>query len=208
MTHLTEEERQSAADGSLDPTPMAAAEAHMAECAECREDVAHLRALLARLKSASFAGASDDAIEAIETLMLRERLHARPPAGRLVPRYAQWTVIAVAASLAMFFAWRSFSRAPSAERRDQQVELTAISDSVNHYQEQIADLQADLQLTRAMMRTETASAIDRDLKICDQAIAELNEAAKRDPNNLHIRQLLADSYRRKLDVLKRVNNAS
>jgi hypothetical protein len=88
------------------------------------------------------------------------------------------------------------------------VELTAISDSTKAYQEQIADLQADLQLTRAMMRTETASAIDRDLKICDQAIAELNEAAKRDPNNLAIRQLLADSYRRKLDVLKRVNNAS
>ena len=167
-----------------------------------------LRALLERLKKASITTASDEAIEDINTLMLREKLRSRRPAERLVPRYAQWAAIAIAASLAMFFAWKGFSRAPSAERRDPQVELTAISDSVSRYQEQIADLQADLQLTRAMMRTETASAIDRDLKICDQAIAELNEAAKRDPNNLEIRQLLADSYRRKLDVLKRVNNAS
>jgi anti-sigma factor RsiW len=199
MKHLTEEERQDAADGSLDPTRLAVAEAHMTECTECREDVARLRALLARMRESAATSPADAWPE------LRARLERK----KVTPlRYARWAVIAIAASLAMFFAWRGFSRAPSAERRDPQVELTAISDSTKAYQEQIADLQADLQLTRAMMRTETASAIDRDLKICDQAIAELNEAAKRDPNNLAIRQLLADSYRRKLDVLKRVNNAS
>jgi hypothetical protein len=171
----------------------------MTECTECREDVARLRALLARMRESAATSPADAWPE------LRARLERK----KVTPlRYARWAVIAIAASLAMFFAWRGFSRAPSAERRDPQVELTAISDSTKAYQEQIADLQADLQLTRAMMRTETASAIDRDLKICDQAIAELNEAAKRDPNNLAIRQLLADSYRRKLDVLKRVNNAS
>jgi hypothetical protein len=199
MKHLTEEERQDAADGSLDPTRMAIAEAHMTECAECREDVAHLRTLLVRVKHGTAAAPSDAWPE----------IRARLVRGKSAPaRFPQWALIAIAASIAMFFAWRGLSRAPSAERRDSQVELTAISDSTKAYQEQIADLQADLQLTRAMMRTETASAIDRDLKICDQAIAELNEAAKRDPNNLAIRQLLADSYRRKLDVLKRVNNAS
>jgi anti-sigma factor RsiW len=198
MKHLTEEERQDAADGSLDPTRMAIAEAHMTECAECREDVAQLRALLARVKG-SPATPPADAWREIRARLERERA---------APRYTRWAVLAIAASIAMIFALRGITRAPSAERRDPQVELTAISDSTKAYQEQIADLQADLQLTRAMMRTETASAIDRDLKICDQAIAELNEAAKRDPNNLQIRQLLADSYRRKLDVLKRVNNAS
>jgi hypothetical protein len=198
MIHLTEQERQSAADGSLDPARMAIAEAHMTECAECREDVARLRTLLARVKHGTAAAPSDAWPE----------IRARLVRGKAAPRYTQWAVLAIAASIAMIFALRGISRAPSAERRDPQLELTAISDSTKHYEEQIADLQADLQLTRAMMRTETASAIDRDLKICDQAIAELNEAAKRDPNNLQIRQLLADSYRRKLDVLKRVNNAS
>jgi anti-sigma factor ChrR (cupin superfamily) len=212
MTHLTEEERQSAADGSLDPKRMAAATAHMTDCAECREDVARLHGLVARMKHAT-AGthAPDDLWPEIRARIEREKVVHLPGAAHASSSRTRWIVVSALAAALVAIGWLSLRRAPSAERRDPQslaIELTAVSDSLNRYQEQIADLQSDLQLSRAFMRTETAAAIDHDLAICDQAIAELNEAAKRAPNNLEIRQLLAASYRRKLDVLKRVDNAS
>ncbi len=86
--------------------------------------------------------------------------------------------------------------------------LVAERDSASAYREQIADLMSDLELRRGLLRTETSAAIDRDLKECDVAIAELDSAIKADPNNPALRQMLAASYRRKLDVLKRVGNAS
>jgi len=51
-------------------------------------------------------------------------------------------------------------------------------------------------------------ALDRDLKVVDVAIAELKDAVARDPANPALRQLLAASYRQKVDLLKRASNAS
>ena len=59
-----------------------------------------------------------------------------------------------------------------------------------------------------MLRPETAEALARDLRVVDVAIAELKEAVARDPNNPALRRLLATSYRQKVDLLKRVSNAS
>jgi hypothetical protein len=49
--------------------------------------------------------------------------------------------------------------------------------------------------------------IDRDLKTIDGAIDELKLAIANDPRNLALRQLLASSYRQKVDLLKRAGNA-
>ena len=59
-----------------------------------------------------------------------------------------------------------------------------------------------------MLRPEAAEALDRDLHVVDVAIAELKDAIARDPSNRALRQLLASSYRQKVDLLKRVANAS
>jgi cytochrome c-type biogenesis protein CcmH/NrfG len=65
-----------------------------------------------------------------------------------------------------------------------------------------------LELRRSMLRPEAVVAIDHDLRVVDSAIAELKEAIAHDPNNPALRRLLASSYRQKVDVLKRVGNAS
>jgi anti-sigma factor RsiW len=215
MTHLTEADRQTAADGTLDARRKAEVSAHLAECAECAADVARLRALLGRVRAEP--PASGD--EADEWPAIRARIEQ----GKIVPlpavaggprRGADWRAIfaavaAAAAMVAVFVLSRPHANAPSAGgATPDSVAITAAADSTTAYREQIADLMSDLELRRGLLRTETSTAIDRDLKECDAAIAELDSAIKADPANPALRQMLAASYRRKLDVLRRVGNAS
>jgi len=70
------------------------------------------------------------------------------------------------------------------------------------------ELVAALELRRSAMRPSTSAQIDSSLRVIDKAIAELEVARRRDPNNPAIRQLLAASRARKLEVLKQAQNAS
>jgi len=85
--------------------------------------------------------------------------------------------------------------------------LTAVADSERVYQEEAQLLLNRLELERSMLRPETARAVDRDLRVIDQAIAELKDAVARDPRNAALHQLLASSYRQKAELLKRLANA-
>jgi len=86
--------------------------------------------------------------------------------------------------------------------------LIAVVDSAHAYEQEARILLDKLELRRAMLRPETAQALAHDLHVVDVAIAELKEAVARDPNNPALRRLLATSYRQKVDLLKRVSNAS
>lgn len=86
--------------------------------------------------------------------------------------------------------------------------LRLVSDSVKSYEDESRILLNRLELQRAMMRPEAAASIDRDLKVIDQAIDELQLAIQNDPRNPALRHLLASSYRQKVELLKRASNAS
>jgi anti-sigma factor RsiW len=213
MTHLTEEERQCAADGTLDPARSAAVRAHLAECPECARDVARLQALVARARAErSAVDDPDDLWPGIRARIDSGKIVALPGAERAVTRRSRWIEVGVAAAAVAIVAISYVRTHPSSAGGTLLpalgVELTAVADSTTAYQEQIAELMSDLQFRRAMMRTETTAAVDHDLALCDSAIAELDGALKREPNNLVLRQMLAASYRRKLDLLRRVGNAS
>ncbi len=212
MNHLTESERQGAADGTLDARRLADMAAHLEACEECAADVARLRALIARAREgAPLRESVPDEWPAIRARIERGKVVALPgtPAAR---RPWRWIVSGVAAAVLVVLTF-AIGRRPSGDpgplfAPPDSVAFTASADSANAYREQIADLMSDLELRRGLLRTETSAAIDRDLKECDVAIAELDSAIKADPNNPALRQMLAASYRRKLDVLKRVGNAS
>jgi hypothetical protein len=70
------------------------------------------------------------------------------------------------------------------------------------------ELLAALELRRSGMRPSTSAQIDSSLRVIDKAIAELEVARRRDPNNPAIRQLLAASRARKLEVLRQAQDAS
>lgn len=214
MTHLTEEERQCTADGTLAPVARVSVGAHLASCPECTRDVERIRAFLAAARTAAAVNNAN-----AEDPTLWPAIRARIDAGKIVPlpapmvdRRLRWQQAALAAAaaaimIAAYLRTKPESVAPTAAGVTSPAMFT-VNEQTAVYREQIDELLADLQLRRALLDPATVSATDHDLQVIDQAIAEVNAALERDPDNPALRQLLAESYHRKLDILKRVNNAS
>jgi anti-sigma factor RsiW len=225
MTHLTEAERQGAADGSLSEARGRRVAEHLAACAECDADVARLRRVvtLARTHRPP-AGPLDELWPDIRARIERDKVvplgTAAPPAPRRTPwaRRRAWIVGVASAGLAAAAALVVSTRTPRPNAAtDQPAALprdggpTFVSDtgdSAHAYQQEVQALLDEMALRRAMMRPDVAARMDHDVRVIDSAIAELQDALKHDPNNPALRQLLAASIRQKRDLLKRAEDAS
>ena len=215
--HLSEEDRQGLADSSLSTDRRADAESHVAECAECADDVARLHLLMTRLEQLPEAHAT-------ELDALWPGIRSRIERGKVVPldtdvavrrSRPRWRLAAivtgVAAAIVLAFTLGRESR-PQADdivaSGNGMTPVVSVSDSSRLYQEEVEALLEEFELRRAVMRPATKATVDRDLRIIDGAIDELTRALARDPDNPALRQLLAASYRQKRDLLKQVDNAS
>lgn len=215
--HLSEEERQGLADGSLLPDRRAESEAHVAGCAECAGDVARLHTLMARLTQLPDPrNAELDALwPAIRSRIERGKivsLGADSPARHRRSHARLAAIVAgVAAAVVLAFALGRETR-PQVDDvaipGTSTTPIVSVVDSSSIYQQQVESLLEELELRRSMMRPATTANVERDLKIIDGAIDELTDALAHDPNNPALRQLLAASYRQKRDLLKQVDNAS
>ncbi len=223
--HLSEEERQRAADGTLDAADRARVDAHLGVCRDCAADVAGLTALMNRIDESRRApatltteldgmwreirqeidGAKVVALDSVEPAARSWRLRVDP-----------W-VIGVAASVAAITAVTVIQIVPPIVRSISPSVMAGVNadsvlrfadDSITSYREEADRLLDELQLQRARLAPGTRAAIDDDLKTVDLAIAELQAAVARDPRNATLRTMLASSYRQKIDVLKKVSNAS
>ena len=215
--HLTEEERQGLADGSLQGERRAVAESHLAECADCASDVARLHALMTRLQELPEPRAELDALwPAIRSRIERGKvvsLGAEATTARRsrVPVQLAVIITGVAAAVVLAFVLGRESRprvSGVVAVGNSTTPITSVADSSRQYQEEVQALLEEFELRRATMRPATTESVERDLRIIDDAIRELNDALARDPNNPALRQLLAASYRQKRDLLKQVDNAS
>ena len=220
--HLTEEERHARADGTLPPDRIPAIDAHLAGCEECASDVARIERLMTRAHHTPLPSASLDELWPA----IRERIEERklvpfvrdvespgvaPKRGRALRRIALVTAAAAALAITVTSLRVRTSKAKASEPPSvvqPAGPFIAATDSARAYEEEARILLDRLELQRAMLRPEAAQALERDLHAIDAAIAELREAIARDPNNPALRQLLASSYRQKVELLKRVGNAS
>jgi hypothetical protein len=224
-THLTEEQRQSLADGSLSAEQRASAAAHVADCSVCGDDVARLTTLMKRIHETPAPDAPFDdlwpeiraRIEQTKVVPLagsgtREAGRGTREAGS--GRRMRWFVSTGAVAAAAIITVLALRDRPAGRGDSSLVSagdtttLVAVVDSAHAYEAEARILLDKLELRRAMLRPEAAQALDRDLRVVDVAIAELKDAVARDPNNPALRRLLASSYRQKVDLLKRVANAS
>ena len=85
--------------------------------------------------------------------------------------------------------------------------FASAADSSRMYENEARRLINELEMQRAMMPPSARTSLDSDLAVIDRSIAELKDAVARDPRNLSLQQLLAASYRQKVELLERANNA-
>ena len=75
----------------------------------------------------------------------------------------------------------------------------------NEFNRTIQELQLAVDTQRGQLSPETIRTVDRSLAVVDSAIAEARAALLSDPNNQMLVDLLAASYQRKLDLLRRTS---
>ena len=216
----------------------AAASEHLAQCAECRARLAKLRRLLDAAESmpprvelpvdlwpsirASIV-AQGSAVGGDATPDMRQRIdppwYSRRGSGVSLAAAA---AVLLAVALGTYLMQRQVpgSRSPgsatasvpsSAATRDSAgavVPASATSAADAEERRVEGELMAALELRRRSLRPSTSAQIDSSLRVIDTAIAELEAARARDPNNAAIRQLLASSRARKVELLKQAQNAS
>ncbi len=79
-------------------------------------------------------------------------------------------------------------------------------DWTNRTDAAIADLQTELTQNESRLDTSTVRVVRQNLAIIDRAIADARAALQKDPSNTYLNLHLADTMRRKVDLLRRVND--
>ena len=211
--HLSEDERQALADGSLTGDRALAAREHLRHCAACATDVRELEATMMSIRAAPPpASPLEEMWPSIRARI--EQAKVLPLPGGHTPGWLgrrRWIVTGVVVAAASIILAVVASRTSHSDKRvittTTPDSLVSVADSVQSYEEEARVLLDHLEVQRAIMRPEAASIIDHDLAAIDSAIAELKLAIANDPHNAALRRLLAESYRQKVDLLKRAQNA-
>lgn len=226
MTHLTEEERQGLADGTLASERVAIVSAHLASCGLCAADVNRLRAVVQRVRVAhpsAADGRTDELWPAIRARLEKHNVVSLPvaPSRPATWRRERRTWMLVSAAAAILIAVvalqraRTPSPAPTAAETHAPKILPSSSATVapaaantRISQEEIQRLLDEVEMQKAMLPPGRAALADSDARAIDQAITELRDALAHDPDNPALRQLLAEAVQQQGDLIKRMRNGS
>jgi hypothetical protein len=83
---------------------------------------------------------------------------------------------------------------------------TAADFGVARYDAAIAELETVLQAQRGKLDPKTVLVVERNLAVIDKAIADARSALAADPSSRYLNAYLASTMRRKVDLLRRVND--
>jgi hypothetical protein len=220
--HLTEAERHALAADVSSAASDGAPSVHVRECASCGEDVDRIRALMSAARGLPDDVVPDDLwpsirsrIEASKVVtMASDPARAAHRAGHTLRRRAGAFAALASLGAAALILGAIDNRAPRPWAPDAvhgtsglRTPASMVADSARFYEEESRQLLDRLELQRALLRPEAARALDEDLRTIDAAIVELKDAIAHDPDNPALRQLLASSYRQKVELLKRAGNA-
>jgi hypothetical protein len=200
-------------DGTLEPAERAALETHLADCAACTATLAELRRVVAR------AQALDDRSPAADLWpRIASRIGARGAvlpfarrAGRrfsfTVPQLAAAGIALVALSLAGgWLALRTPARSgslPAGGGLEHNVVWLPGADS--EYDAAVSQLRAALNDNRSQLDSTTVHVLEKNLAIIDSAVSEARHALAQDPNNQYLNHHLAETMRRKVELLRRAS---
>lgn len=196
-------------DGELPASDRAALEAHLETCNDCSTLLGELRRVVDRARVAEEYRPRRDLWPGIAS-----RIGATPAASPRIGRRWSFSLpqLAAAAILLMTLSggavWLLRSSVlPPAAGPIATVATPVASNASNRasqtYAAAVADLERVLAAGRGQLDTTTVRVIEQNLAAIDQAIAQAQRALLADPANLYLNTHLAETMRRKLDLLRR-----
>jgi anti-sigma factor RsiW len=203
-------------DDELSGAEREALEAHLVTCVECAAVLSDLRRVVARAAGLEHRGPARDLWPGIAT-RIGATAQARTEAVSLSSR-RRWSFsfpqLAAAAILLMTLSggtvWllRSPDSVPGGIATTPPVGVTgptpvnARATASQSYAAAVADLERVLASGRGQLDTATVRVIQQNLDAIDRAIAQAQQALAADPANLYLNTHLAETMRRKLDLLR------
>jgi anti-sigma factor RsiW len=199
-------------DGELDSSERAALEAHLATCGRCFAALGELRQVVARAQSLEDTPPPSDLWPDIRARLTPGR---RPGVSRdttnVRRRFSFSIPQLLAASIALMLlsgggAWLATRQQPVniASTRPRPT-ITPVANWARSTDGAIADLQAELTQNEKRLDTTTVRIVRKNLAVIDRAIAEARMALRGDPGNAYLNLHLANTMRRKVELLRRVN---
>jgi len=203
-------------DGELDSAEQAALEEHLATCGHCYATLGDLRQVVARAQQLEDRKPTKDLWGGIRAGIARSeprrdapvvakrrfsfsvpQLLAASIALMLMTGSGMWVALHQPARTATpdVIAGRETRRTPNVN-----VNWTRSTDAA------IADLQVALDQNEKRLDTATVRVVRQNLAIIDRAIADARAALDKDPGNTYLSLHLADTMRRKVELLRRVND--
>jgi Putative zinc-finger len=199
-------------DDELTPRDRSDLEAHLENCESCSALLTDLRRVVRKARQLEDRGPAHDLWSGIA------RQIGATPVRSLSPR-RRWSFsmpqLAAAAVVLMTLSgsgvWLLQSRggtpgpAPIAATYSPPGTPTAITASHSaeqSYDAAVADLERVLAGGRGQLDSTTVRIIEQNLAVIDQAIAQAQRALQADPANLYLNTHLAETMRRKLDLLR------
>ena len=201
-------------DGELDNTERAALEAHLATCGQCYATLGELRQVVARAKALEDTPPAKDLWLGIRAGIAQGSEPRRHATG-IVRRRLSFTVPQLlAASIALVLlsgggAWLTLRQGPTPTAEPVAVTQppnTRLAGWTGSTDVAIAELQAALVQNEKRLDSSTVRIVRKNLAIIDRAITEARIALRNDPGNAYLNLHLADTMRRKVELLRRVND--
>lgn len=207
-------------DDELPPAQRAALDAHLAECAACRELLVELGGVVARARSVENRPPADDLWEGIAARIGARKVVPISAAARGTPMRRLALSIpqlaAAAVTLVVLGGAGGWIAAPLLRGGVDDVEVAAPAiaaaaparlagapmETEAAVTAAVEELEAALENGRGRLSPSTIRTLEANLAIIDSALAEAQRAVVSDPGNAYLQTHLADVMRRKVMLLQ------
>ncbi len=211
-------------DDELSSSERRALEAHLATCAACSRTLDELRRVVAR------AGALEDrpptkdlwsgvarrigvTVPSTEIDLTERREQRRRRFAFTVPQLAAAAVVLVTASSAGVWSLMQNGSRPSAitpqptpDGQPTAQSASWVDSTQRSFDASVTQLRAALETGRNRLDTATVRILEDNLRIIDSAIAQARTALAADPGSAYLSQHLAQTMRKKLELLQRAQS--